>query len=133
MAPLVVFPDATAVVLALLRSQLTGPHAAPVHAEVPDTRPDRFAVVRVTGGARANLVEDGVQLTLEAWEQDLRKAQTLCSRMRSLIYAARGTVVAGTVIGRTQDVSRPVPMPLDESEQPRYSCTLLVRMRGVAG
>jgi hypothetical protein len=127
------FPDAEAVVASAVRAQLVADgQAAPVGTDVPSTRPSRFVVVQRTGGVRVNLVVDGPQLSLEGWGKTSGEAERLCQRVRSIVFAMRGGVYSGVAVGRVVEVAGPANLPDPETSHERYTCTLIVHMRGSA-
>lgn len=121
----ILFPAADTLVIDYLGSVLT----PTVHGKVPDPRPAEFVTVQNTGGARRNLVTDGAQLTVEAWAETDTDAHDLAQLARAYLNALVGESLDGVAIYRVDEVSRPVPLP-DPSEQPRYSFTSVVALRG---
>lgn len=132
--PRVLFPDAEAVVATAVRAQLVADgQAAPVGTRVPSPRPASFVVVIRTGGVSPDIVTDGAQLSLEGWAGTASGARALCERVRATVKAMRGGVFSGVPIYAVQEVAGPANLPDPESSHERYTCTLIVRMRGVAG
>jgi hypothetical protein len=133
-APLVLFPDAAAAVIARVEAQLTARgHAAPVGQQTPDPRPNRFVTIFRTGGPRKNLVVDQAQLTIEAWEQRWDNAHDLLQECRMLVHAMKGGVHSGVTCYKVMELAGPAKLPDTLSTRPRYSMTMLVEVRGVAG
>lgn len=124
---LVVFPDATAVACSLLDAALT----VPVRSKVPSPRPDSFVTVRRTGGVRKDVVTDNAQVTIEAWGPTEEAAHDLAQIARAHIGAAPGSVVDGVAIYRVTEQAAPGVLPDPLSDQPRYSQTFNIAVRGV--
>lgn len=131
--PVVLMPDAVYVVGAFLQTELPGyGWDVPVRDRVPETRPQRFVVVRRVGGVHRNAVTDEPMLTVEAWARTHQEAADLCALCRALIHSLPGTVQGTVPVYRITDVSGPQLLPDDLSAQPRYTCTLQVAMRGTS-
>jgi hypothetical protein len=129
----ILFPDATAVVIDLLAAAFDErDETAPVEPRVPNPRPDRFVVVRRTGGTSRAVVIDDPQITVEAWGTDDADAHDLAQLCRGLLHAAEGTVVDTVAVYRVAEVSGPGNLPDPESNHARYSQTFLAAMRGTA-
>lgn len=123
----VLFPDATDVVCRLLDPVLP----VPVRSKVPNPRPDSFVTIRRTGGPRKDLVTDNAQITVEAWAETEEEAHDLAQVARAHIGAASGSVVAGVAIYRVTEQAGPGILPDPVSDQPRYSQTFNIALRGV--
>jgi len=130
--PVVLMPDAVYVIGAFLQAELPDyGWTVPVRDRVPETRPQRFVVVRRVGGVLRNPVTDEPMLTVEAWAPTHQEAQDLCAVSRALIHSLPGQVVGTVAVYRITDVSGPQLLPDELSAQPRYTCTLQVALRGV--
>ena len=127
MGEVIVFPDAEQLVAGYLSSQLDG---RPVGTRVPNPRPDRFHVVKRTGGPRATLVTDAAQLTVESWSIVESQAATDAQMARALILALPGETLDGQQVIAVTEFSGPANLPDPASGQPRYSQTLAVHLRG---
>lgn len=123
----VVFPDATDVVRTLLDTALT----PPVRSKVPNPRPAEFVTVRRTGGVRRDLVADNAQVTVESWGATEEDAHDLAQLARAHIGAAPGSVVNGVSIYRVTEQAAPGILPDPLSDQPRYTQTFIIALRGV--
>lgn len=122
MSEVIVFDDATAIVIDFLASGLTErADDTPVLPRVPTDRPTRFVVVRRTGGVSHDRVIDDPQITVESWgasDEDAHDRLQLC----------RGLLLSRPY--RVAEVSGPGNLPDPLSDQPRYSQTFLVALRG---
>lgn len=123
---MVLFPDATLVVVSHLDENLT----PPVYSKVPTTRPASFVVVRRVGGVRRNEVTDEPMLTVECWASTDEAAADLAALAFAHIDDMPGQTIEGTPVYRITDVSGPQYLPDPESQQPRYSFTFIAAMRG---
>ncbi len=132
MAPVVLFPDATAVVIDHLRSELAGRSVSVdlVSDRVPRDRPGRFVQVQRVGGPRLNLVADDALLAVECWAPRPQDAHDLAQWCRALILAMAGTAVDGQAVYRVAEAGGPQDFPDPLSDQPRYTFTVQVALRG---
>jgi hypothetical protein len=117
-----VFPDATKALCTLFNQELTPPCVP----RVPNPRPSIFLVVRRVGGPRRNLVTDEPMVAVEAWADSDENAHDLIQQARAVLHAAIGT--AG--IYRVTEISGPGNLPDPVSDQPRYTQTFQVALRG---
>lgn len=132
-SPVVLFPDAVDVVTGYLATELASrAESAPVHSQIPSTRPSRFVLVRRVGGPRRDLVTDLPLLTVEAWGEDEGDAIDLLGLCRGLIGALRGSVQSGVTVYRVNEVGGPGWLPDPVSDHPRFTLTVEIGMRGVA-
>ena len=132
--PLVYFPDIEAVLIGHLSTELAllGFTSA-VYNVVPDAdqgRPDRFVLVRRTGGARRSKVTEDAQVTVEGWGDTAVEAHDLLQAARAVLHAARGTAVDGVPIYRVAELAGPAFLPDPDSRQARYTATFLIHVRG---
>lgn len=131
MKPVVLSPDAVFVAIDYLAEQLEAlGDDVLVAPRVPQNRPGHFVRVSRTGGIMLNLVQDGPHLTIEAWAPTDEEAQDLAQLCRALLHAAQGTVQAGVSVGKVSELGGPQLLPDPLSNQPRYTFTLQVAMRG---
>lgn len=122
----ILFPDAIETVIDYL-----GPLVdEPVRSTVPNPRPDAFYTVTRTGGPRRNLVTDEPQITVESWAQSDAEAQDMAQIARAYLGAAVGAVVNGAQVYRVDELSGPGNLPDPLSEQPRYSQSFAIAIRG---
>lgn len=129
MTDVVLFPD----IAEILCTRLGAALGKPTGTRVPNPRPaDGFLVIRRVGGPRLNLVADNPTVAIEAWHDTDAEAHDLCQLARSLVYAMRGEVHSGTAIYRVSEFGGPTDFPDPLSDQPRYSCTLSIGVRGAA-
>lgn len=134
MGEVIVFPDASAVVVGHLRDSLAARgFPTPVGTRVPNPRPaGRLVVVSRTGGVAANLVVDEAMLTVDCWGDREQDAHDLAQLCRALVRAAAGSVLGGVAVYRVVEVGGPQNLPDPLSASPRYLFTLMVGLRGVA-
>jgi hypothetical protein len=124
-------PDAVAVAIGYLTEVFDDVgEDAPVVPRVPADRPDRFVRIIRTGGPMKNLVQDAPQLTVECWGLKDEDAADLASLSRALLKAAQGQVWDGVAIGAVHEFSGPALLPDPLSNQPRYTFTMQMAMRG---
>lgn len=129
MTELVVFPD----ICALLAARIAEATGKPTGTRVPSPRPaGGFVLVRRVGGPRLNQVADNPTVTIEAWQDTDAEAHDLCQLARSVVYAMRGTTEDGHAIYRIGEFGGPADLPDPLSDQPRYTCTLTIGVRGEA-
>ena len=147
MAEILVAPDAAALMIAWLASELpTIPDqtAVGVYRDVPDPRPDAFVVVHQDGGIGrdgSNVPLDRPQLTIDAYATTAAKASDLAQNARAVAHAARGVVHSGVQVYRVEDGGAPVdlPDPVAPKGTPgyrarfRFIVQLTVRIRRPAG
>lgn len=133
MAELIAFPDVEEILVNYLQARLVAHgDTATVHDAVPNPRPPRFVTVVRVGGPRRNLFVDSASIAVECWAATPKQAHDLCQLTRGLIHAAVGTSVAGVQVYRVDEFSGPVRLPDPESQQPRYTMTVSVSVRGTA-
>jgi hypothetical protein len=127
-SPVIVFGDATAAVVGLLRVALA---PVAVHAKVPATRPDEFVTAYRTGGAARNLVVDDATMIIEGWSYQDERAQDLAQQARSAVHAAVGDRVGPQLllVCDTGELAGPALLPDPLSSQTRYTLTLQVSFR----
>lgn len=131
MRPTVVFPDATAVLVNHLRTELAARgNTAKVGTVVPDPR-GVFVYVRRLGGPRLNLVADNAQMTVECWAATAEAAHDLAQLCRAIVNATPGRVIDGVPVYRVDELAGPADLPDPLSDQPRYVFTTYVALRGV--
>ena len=124
---MVLFPDATYVVVSHLADTL----AVPVYSKVPTVRPATFVVVRRVGGVRRNEVTDEPMVTVECWASKDADAADLAALARAYVDGMAGETIEGTAVYRVTDIAGPAYLPDPESDMPRYTFTFQAAMRGV--
>jgi hypothetical protein len=122
----ILFPDAIEIVCDYLDQFF----AEPVRSKIPNPRPDAFITVTRTGGPRRNLVTDEPQVTVESWAQSDEEAQDIAQIARAYLGAMVGEVVNGAAVYRVDELSGPANLPDPLSEQPRYSQSFAIAIRG---
>lgn len=123
---MVTFPDAMAVAIAYLNANMT----PPVLPRVPSPRPAEFLTVRRTGGPKRNLVTDQAQLTVESWAESDEDAHDNIQRARALLNDMPGQTLSGVPVYRVEELTGPANLPDPLSDQPRYSQSFSVALRG---
>jgi hypothetical protein len=117
------FPDAEALAVAFVRSQI-----APVHAgtRVPADRPSSFVRVYRTGGAALNRVLEEAQITVDAEAASEAEAWALASACREAFlhrYTLMPLVRAATEISGLHSTPDP------DTNTPRYRFTVALMVR----
>jgi hypothetical protein len=127
-AELIDFPDIEAILVDVLAAELD----VPVSLQVPRNRPadaPAFVLVRRLGGIRTTLVTDDPLVTVEAWAPDRTEAWSLVEQARAVVGSLAGSDRGGVTFYRVSETSGPTNLPDPESEQPRYTVTLLIKVR----
>ena len=133
MAQVVLFPDATDVVIDYLATELAARgNSAPVRSRVPNPRPAPFVLVRRLGGPRRDLVTDSPMIGVECWAASEADAHDLAQLCRALVFAMRGTTQSGVAVYGVDEVGGLANLPDPLSDHPRYIFTTTINMRGQA-
>ncbi|MFJ8472167.1 hypothetical protein [Kitasatospora sp. NPDC094011] len=128
--PIVLMPDAVAVVAGYLRQALaTVGRPVPVVSRIPSPRPPEFVRVERVGGTRATVVSDRPRLDIHAWAATESAAHDLAALVRALLDQIPGIRDEVTVY-RITDVGGLMWMPDDQSGSPRYALAVEIHMRG---
>ncbi len=128
--PVVVMPDAVAVVTGYLRSALAAAgEPVPVVSRVPNPRPLAFVRVERVGGMRQTVVSDRPRLDIHAWAETEGDAYDLVALTRALVGAMPG-VRGGVTVYRVTEVGGPMWLPDSASSQARYAFAVEIHMRG---
>lgn len=129
MSDVVVFPDATAVVLDHLHTEL----GVDVGSKIPNEFPDDgvFVLCRRLGGPRLNEVADNAMLGLEFYAATAEDSMDLAQLTRAQVHAMRGRVISGVTVYRVTEIGGPAELPDPLSQRPRVVFTVQVAMRGV--
>lgn len=123
---LIVFPDTVALVVDFLADEV-GCH---VGNTVPTDRPTQFVVVRRVGGVLRNFVADSATLTVECWADLAENAHDLAQWCRGLLHTMPGQQFDGVTVYKIDELAGPADLPDPLSDQPRYSFTVSVTVRG---
>lgn len=128
------YPDIERVLVDILAEELD----ATVALQVPRNRPDdapAFVVVRRLGGVRTGVVTDDPMVTIEAWAPNRTEAFDLVEQARTIVSGLAGSERDGVTFYTATETSGPTNLPDPDSAQPRYTITLILRVRGseVAG
>lgn len=123
--PSVIFPDATAVVIAWLDQNV----AQPVSHTAPKPRPSAFVTVARTGGVASGVLDNAL-ITVEVWAASAAAAGSLAQTVRALVLAMSGRVVGTAAIGAVSEASGPQDLPDPDSKQARSTFTAQVPVRG---
>lgn len=135
--PLVVMPDAEQSVLAHLRTVAVGRQESYMTGVTFGTRidpgitPTKYVRIRRTGGITISPVAESPVIDVQVWHDDDKSRMLLAQLIRSLLYAARGSVAGGVTWYRVQDVLGPAQIP-DPSDATKtiVMFTLEIGMRG---
>lgn len=122
----IAFPDAVAAVVTWLEAHVD----EPVRSKVPNPRPDAFYTVTRTGGPRRNIVTDAAQITVESWALSDEGAHDMAQIARAHLHTIAGEIVNGSPVYRVDELSGPARLPDPLSEQPRYSQSFELAIRG---
>ncbi|MFE7466348.1 hypothetical protein ACFU6R_19875 [Streptomyces sp. NPDC057499] len=128
--PVVVMPDAVAVVTGYLRGALKA-HGKPVPvvSRVPSPRPTEFVRVRRIGGTQQTPVSDRPRLDIHCWGESESAAHDLAALSRALLGDIPG-VRDGVTVYRVTEVGGPMWLPDSETSAPRYAFAVEIHMRG---
>lgn len=130
--PVVVMPDAVAVVCDYLRTALaTAGVPIPVVSRIPRTRPPSFVRVERVGGVRQTPVSDRPRVDVHCWAADESAAHDLAALTRALVGAMPG-VRGGVTVYRVTEVGGPQALPDPETSSPRFAFAVEIHMRGRA-
>lgn len=121
-----VFPDGEQLVIDWLRDRLD----VPVEPKVPNPRPASWVKVTRVGGPRRDLVTDHPMLVVEAWDDDDADARDLLQLARAHVDAMRGQVIDDVTVYGITEVGGPANLPDPTSDQPRWTFTVQVAIRG---
>jgi hypothetical protein len=106
------------------------PIGLPVHNEVPNPRPPRFYRVRQIGGYDPPVPDQFARtIQVEAWAPSFHRASRDAEEAVAALRGARGTVLAGARIYRTDLYTAPHELPDDLSGNPRFRFTLQLFLR----
>ncbi|MFJ1895908.1 hypothetical protein [Streptomyces sp. NPDC088115] len=130
--PLVLMPDAVAVVVGYLRGALKA-HGKPVPvvSRIPSPRPSAFVRVQRIGGTRQTPVSDRPRLDVHCWAESESAAHDLAALSRALLGDIPGVRDGVTVYG-VSEVGGPMWLPDDQTSAPRYAFAVEIHMRGRA-
>jgi hypothetical protein len=120
----VLFPDAVAIVIGYLVDALP---TVPIHRQVPDVRPTKWVRVIRTGGVQYTPITEAAQITVEAWSDSAADAADLAQLARAHLNAC-----VGVIAHRVDELAGPADLPDVESQQRRYTWSVLVHLPGVA-
>lgn len=130
----VVFPDAEALAVSYLNTQLTA-FSESARASTKTTTASKFVTVRRTGG-NAVFVIDNARLTFEAWAATEVLASALAQLVRGIMLAVDQITVGATTYQtyEPQELAAPAnnPDPDTADKYARYSWTLQLGIRGTA-
>lgn len=127
MPDLWVFPDGEQLLIDWLRHYDDDVQVEPT---VPNPRPARWVRVRRVGGPRRDLVTDQPLLVVEAWDDDDADARDLLQLTRARVDAIEGQVFDGVTVYGVTEVGGPGSLPDPTSDQPRWTFTVQVALRG---
>ncbi|MFD7584195.1 hypothetical protein ACFV84_01980 [Kitasatospora sp. NPDC059811] len=128
--PVVVMPDAVAVVVSYLRAALAArSKAVPVVSRIPTNRPPAFVRVERIGGLKATPVSDRARLDVHCWAPSEADAHDLAAVSRALLDDLPG-VRDGVTVYQVNEVSGPMWLPDDLTSTPRFAFAVEAHMRG---
>ncbi|MFF2543994.1 hypothetical protein ACFVUY_15665 [Kitasatospora sp. NPDC058063] len=128
--PLILMPDAVAVVIGYLRQALAEVgRPVPVVSRIPSPRPAEFVRVERVGGTRATVVSDRPRLDIHAWAATESAAHDLAALVRAVLSFIPGVRDEVTVY-RITEVGGLMWLPDDQSGSPRYALAVEIHMRG---
>ncbi|MER8067193.1 hypothetical protein ABTZ59_02605 [Streptomyces sp. NPDC094034] len=130
--PVVVMPDAVAVVTGYLRDVLKAHgQTVPVVSRIPSPRPSAFVRVQRIGGTQQTPVSDRPRLDIHCWAESESAAHDLAALTRALLGDIPG-VRDGVTVYRVSEVGGPMWLPDDQTSTPRYAFAVEIHMRGCA-
>ncbi|MEU3599891.1 hypothetical protein ABZ714_14365 [Streptomyces sp. NPDC006798] len=126
----IAFPDAEALVIAYLKTKISG---VTIATKVPNPRPANGKLIKVTrvGGSKLRLNADSPVLAFECWGLTSIEASDLCRTARAYVNAMPGETVNGTWVFRVREVGGPVFFPDLDTDIPRYQFSAAIDMKGV--
>lgn len=126
MTELIVFPDTGAILIDYLVEVLD----VPVVSKIPADRPGAFVRVRRTGGPLRNIVTDEPTITVDCWADDEGDAHDLAQLVRAHLHALPGQMLDDVPVYRVTEFAGPADLPDPLSDQPRFTQTFAVAVRG---
>lgn len=128
--PVVVMPDAVAVVAGYLRGALKAAGSpVPVVSRIPSPRPPAFVRVQRVGGTQQTAVSDRPRLDIHCWAESESSASDLAALSRALVNAIPG-IRGGVTVYQVQEVGGPMWLPDDQTSTARFAFAVEVHMRG---
>lgn len=130
----IVFPDVVATVVTGLRAGFVAAGVdVPVGARVPGGHAlgdGPLVTVRRGGGVvRDHVLADAV-VELEAWDDEAADAQDLMQAALAIARGMAGDTVDGVPVYRVGEDAGADYVPDEESDQPRYTATITVTVKG---
>ncbi|WP_225987200.1 hypothetical protein [Streptomyces spectabilis] len=130
--PVVVMPDAVAVVTGYLRGALKAHgQPVPVVSRIPTPRPPAFVRVQRIGGTQQTPVSDRPRLDIHCWAESESAAHDLAALSRALLGDIPG-VRGGVTVYRLSEVGGPMWLPDDKTSAARFAFAVEIHMRGRA-
>lgn len=128
--PVVVMPDAVAVVTGYLRGALRAAgRPVAVVSRIPTPRPSEFVRVQRIGGTQQTPVSDRPRLDIHCWAESESAAHDLAALSRALLGNIPG-VRDGVTVYRVSEVGGPMWLPDDETSAARFAFAVEIHMRG---
>lgn len=128
--PVIVMPDAVAVVTGYLRDALKAAgRPVPIVSRIPSPRPPAFVRVQRIGGTQQTPVSDRPRLDIHCWAESESSAADLAALSRGLLGAMPG-LRGGVTVYRVWEVGGPMWLPDDQTSTPRYAFAVEIHMRG---
>lgn len=132
---LIVFPDVVPVTMAGISARLAELDDAeiPVVGVIPDPRPAEFVrVIRAGGAGVSGRVIDSAFVLVEAWAGSDARSGELAGRVRAIVHAMAGEVIAGATVYEVVENAGPANLPDPDSHQARHTMTFAISVRGRA-
>lgn len=128
MLPVVVYPDAEALVLDAIADELS----VTKHSVVPTDRDgtETFLACRRVGGPNRDVVVDDATLSIEAWAPTKAAAHDLIQQARGVLHSLVGSQLDGVPVYDVSEFAGPAYLPDPDSSHPRYTLTASVSLRG---
>lgn len=134
-APMVLFPNAEALVAGYLRTALPAVGLSTVFvATTTINRPSEMVLVQRLGGPKLNMVADEPLIGFESWAPTKSRSRLIMANVRMLINALRGSTLSGHAVYRVQEAAGEQYLPDPTVPTlPRYiwNATIAIRGQGI--
>ena len=130
----ITFPSAETACVAYLTAELAARgETAVVSTKVPNPRPPRLVRVRRLGGVRVDVITDVPMVAFDCWAPNEVAAEALAELTRALISAIPDrSIPGGVVCCDVEEGGGPVNQPDPDTNYPRYTFFVMMRVRGFA-
>lgn len=125
-------PDVVAGIIGVLADELPGLGHTDVDAvhRIPDDRPSEFVRILRTGGVDGTVISERAQITIEGWADTPAAAHDLCQAAKAIVFAMQGGTGHGLTVYDVQLLGGVAELPDPASQQHRFTCSVLVHVRG---